>query len=38
MPDLAITKKYLIESLKNFNQQVLSKIYCKIPKNKAVLD
>ena len=33
-----INKEYLVSSLKNFNKDVLSKIYAKIPKNKNVLD
>ncbi len=33
-----INKEYLISSLKDFNEKVLSKIYAKIPWNKSVLD
>ncbi len=34
----AINKEYLISSLKDFNEKILSKIYAPIPKNKSVLD
>lgn len=33
-----IDKEYLVASLKDFNEKVLSKIYAKIPGNKSVLD
>ena len=33
-----IGKEYLISSLKDFNENVLNKVYEKIPKNKSVLD
>lgn len=33
-----INRRYLISSLKDFNEKVLSKIYAKIPVNKSVLD
>lgn len=33
-----ITKTYLVQSLKDFNDKVLSKIYAKIPGNQSVLD